>query len=112
MKTIDAYEVIMTILAKKDTCCFYDINKYREAHWKTHPDEYLEVDRDSIMHTISFAYEELYWVSDSTHTDDYIIRQEVFVCPICGDRILKYPDVEKFEALKKKVSEVIKDMLL
>jgi hypothetical protein len=112
MKTISAYEVIMAILAKKDTCYFYDINKYREAHWKTHPDEYLEVDRDSIMHAIGFAYEELYWVCDSAHTDDHIIRQEVFVCPIDGHKTLKYPDVERFEALKKKVRDVIKVMLL
>lgn len=99
MKIINAYDVIMTILETKDHVTFYDLNMYRSVHYKTHPDEYLEIDRDSVFSAIDCAPEDLYWVANSAHDDDMIIRQEVFVCPCCGNKILKHPDVKRYNAL-------------
>ena len=99
MKTVNAYDVIMAILETKDHVTFYDINMYREAHYKTHPDEYLEIDRNSVLSAVDCAPEVLYWVCDARHDNDRIIRQEVFVCPCCGNKILKYPDVERYDKL-------------
>ncbi len=99
MKIINAYDVIMAILETKDHVTFYDINMYREAHYKTHPDEYLEVDRDSVLSAVDCAPEELYWVCDARHDNDRIIKQKVFACPCCGNKILKYPDVKRYDKL-------------
>ena len=104
MKIIKAEDVINAILDKQETCSFYDINIYRENYRTIDPDAYLEVDRDSVLWAIDTDPDGLYWDKhmDGSGIENIIRRQETFTCPFCGEHTFyKYPDTEKFEAMKK-----------
>jgi hypothetical protein len=98
VKTIEAYEVIMAILATKDECRFSDINQYRDDYYKNHPNSgvYFEVYRDAIFSDIHYHEDELYW----DYKNEVIIKQETVYCPICGSKHRKYPENDLFKKIK------------
>lgn len=113
MLIINAETVINAILNRQETCSFYDINMYRSEYYKINPDAYLEVDRDSILWAIDVNPDTLYWDKhiDGSGIENVIRRQETLICPFCNKHTYyKYPDVEKFEQIKKKIEEYNKNL--
>jgi hypothetical protein len=108
MKIIKAEDVINAILDRKEVCTFYDINTYREEYRTIDPDAYLEIDRDSVLWAIDTNLDTLYWdkKTEGTNGENMIRRQEILICPFCGEHTYyKYPNTEKFELIKKMIED-------
>jgi hypothetical protein len=106
MIVIDAHKVIREILAKQETCSFYDINLYRAEHEKSNPNEYIEVDSNSVFSIVDCYPQEFYWDTKA----EVIRKQEIFICPICNSPHKKYPNTENFKNLKDKRAYSIEDI--
>ena len=97
MKTLSAEKVLDAVLAKMLNCNFRDINKYVDAHLIVHPDVYVEVTRNDIIGAVQANPDKFHWEGGT------IFRQELLLCPVCGDKHRKYPNQNLFEEIKKNV---------
>jgi hypothetical protein len=93
MKELQSHEVVREILKKQDTCSIRDMNEFRSAYEKEHPDTYVCITRDDIYYVQHVFRDEFYW------TGEVFIRQESLVCPVCGETYYKYPDNEKYDGV-------------
>ena len=90
MKELQGYEVVREILKTKETCGIRDMNEFRSAYEKKHPDTYVCITREDIYH-IQYDYkDEFHW------TGEAFIKQESIICPVCGETYYKYPDNKKY----------------
>ena len=97
METLAADKVLDAILVKKLNCNFRDINEYADAHQIVHPEIYVEVTRDDIMHAIETNPNKFYWEGGN------VFKQEIVLCPICGDIHRKYPKQDNYNKILKMI---------
>jgi adenine-specific DNA methylase len=99
MKVISIELIFDRILKKQDTCTAFDINKAVDEYCKKHPDTYIERDRDTINWLMENSKDKYY--------DDYVNnifrKQEIVICPCCGTKFRKFPDIKQFNKVKKYV---------
>jgi hypothetical protein len=95
MKELQGYEVVEEILKKQDTCGVRDMNEFKAAYEKKHPDTYVCVTRDDIYHIMSVYKDVFYW----DNKREVFIKQHEIKCPVCGDTHYKFPNEEKFKKI-------------
>jgi uncharacterized Zn-finger protein len=108
MKELELYEVLPMIRKDlgRDTITVYDLNIWCQIHEKDHPDIYINRTRNDIHHAHNSNF---IWLECPNEGSDILHKQESLKCPICGEKLFKHPDVEKFEKMKL-MTEHLKDI--
>jgi len=102
MKELETWDAMQLAFEyyKKDSITVLELNQWSDIYQDEHPDTYVHLCRDDI------AYEHQcknIWWEIRDFGSDILHKQASVICPICGDRHYKYPDVKVFEELIRKI---------
>ena len=104
MKELDTWDAMQMAFEhyKKDSITVLEFNQWCEKYEKEHPDTYSYICRDDIHHEHDCGR---IWWEIKDFESDILHRQETIKCPIDGHVTYKFPNVERFEEIKKKIEK-------